>query len=90
MPARQLRDQLHLIHRRNNAVTIDDKVKLKKNQFSKQTGYTLNISISDDGQKTTILNSFLIRPTIRPTYQISIFGKTQPSVDLVFKSSLMN
>jgi len=61
-------------------------VKFKKNQFSKQTGYTLNISISDDGQKTTILNSFLTRPT----YQISHFGKTQPSVDLVFKSSLMN
>ena len=76
----------NLIHRRNNAVTVDDEVKFKKNQFSKQTGYTLNISISDDGQKTTISNSFLIRPT----YQISHFGKTQPSVDLVFKSSLMN
>ena len=35
--------------RRNNAVTIDDKVKFKKNQFSKQTGYTSNISISYDG-----------------------------------------
>ena len=54
----------------------------KKNQFSKQTGYTLNISISDDGQKTTILNSFLARLT----YQISHLGKTQPSVDLVFKT----
>jgi len=86
MPARQLRDQFHLIHWRNNDVTIDDEGEIQKNQFSKQTGYTLNISISDDGQKTTILNSFLIRPT----YQISHFGKTQPSVDLVFKSSLMN
>ena len=38
-----------LIHRRNNAVTVDDKVKFKKNQFSKQTGYTSNISISYDG-----------------------------------------
>ena len=37
------------IHRRNNAVTINDEVIFKKNQFSKQTGYTSNISISDDG-----------------------------------------
>jgi len=59
MPARQLRDQFHLIHWRNNAVTIDDEVKFKKNQFSKQTGYTLNISISDDGQKNHDLEFFL-------------------------------
>jgi hypothetical protein len=31
----------------------------KKNQFSKQTGYTLNISISDDGQKNHDLEFFL-------------------------------
>ncbi len=53
MPARQLRDQSHLIHRRNNAVTIDDEgenpKKKNDNQVSKQTGYTSNISISDDG-----------------------------------------
>ena len=59
MPARQLRDQLHLIHWRNNAVTIDDEVKFKKNQFSKQTGYTSNISIPYDGQKNHYLELFL-------------------------------
>ncbi len=52
MPARQQRDQFHLIHWRNNYVTIDDEGENQKkhdNQFSKQTGYTSNISISDDG-----------------------------------------
>ena len=111
MPARQLGDQFHLVHWRNNAVTIDDEVKFKKNQFSKQTGYTSNISISDDGQKNHDLEFFLDpshnkpsragkdivtsvfrRCTLDPSplTRSLILAKTQPSVDLVFKSSLMN
>jgi len=111
MPARQLRDQFHLIHWRNNAVTIDDEVKFKKNQFSKQTGYTSNISISYDGQKNHDLEFFLDPSHNKPSRAgkdivTSVFrrckfdpspltrslklAKTQPSVDLVFKSSLMN
>lgn len=87
MPARQLRDQFHLIHWRNNAVTIDDEgdIKKKTNLANKQATHQTSLFPMTD-RKTTILNSFLIRPT----YQISHFGKTQPSVDLVFKSSLMN
>jgi hypothetical protein len=51
MPARQLRDQFHLIHRRNNDVTIDDEGEFQQKQtnLAKQTGYTSNISISYDG-----------------------------------------
>ncbi len=39
------------------------KVKIKKNQFSKQTGYTSNISISDDGEQYGI-----IKETLPPQY----------------------
>ena len=87
MPARQLRDQLHLIHWRNNAVTVDDKGENQKttNLANKQATHQTSLFPMTD-RKTTILNSFLIRPT----YQISHFGKTQPSVDLVFKPSFMN
>ena len=87
MPARQLRDQFHLIHRRNNDVTIDDEgeIQNKTNLANKQATHQTSLFPTTD-RKSTILNSFLIRPT----YQISHFGKTQPSVDLVFKSSHMN
>ena len=62
------------------------KARLKKtNLANKQATHQTSLFPMTD-RKSTILNSFLIRPT----YQISHFGKTQPSVDLVFKSSLMN
>jgi hypothetical protein len=111
MPARQQGDQLHLIHWRNNAVTIDDEVKFKNTQFSKQTGYTPNISIPYDGQKNHDLEFFrdpshnkpsragkdIVTSVFRrckldpsPLTRSLILAKTQPSVDLVFKPSLMN
>ena len=63
------------------------KVKPKKttNLANKQATHQTSLFPTTD-RKSTILNSFLIRPT----YQISHFGKTQPSADLVFKSSFMN
>jgi hypothetical protein len=87
MPARQLGDQFHLIHRRNNNVTIDDEGETQKktNLANKQATHQTSLFPMTD-RKSTILNPFLIRPT----YQVSHFGKTQPSVDLVFKSSHMN
>jgi len=57
----------------------------KTNLANKQATHQTSLFPMTD-RKSTILNSFLIRPT----YQISHFGKTQPSVDLVFKSSHMN
>ena len=57
----------------------------KTNLANKQATHQTSLFPTTD-RKSTILNSFLIRPT----YQISHFGKTQPSVDLVFKSSYMN
>jgi hypothetical protein len=63
------------------------KVKLKKktNLANKQATHQTSLFPTTD-RKSTILNSFLIRPT----HQISHYGKTQPSVDLMFKSSHMN
>jgi len=57
----------------------------KTNLANKQATHQTSLLPMTD-RKSTILNSFLTRLT----YQISHFGKTQPSVDLVFKSSLMN
>jgi len=87
MPARRQRDQFHLIHWCNNEVTIDDEGENQKktNLANKQATHQTSLFPMTD-RKSTILNSFLTRLT----YQISHFGKTQPSVDLVFKSSLMN
>jgi len=59
--------------------------KRETNLANKQATHQTSLFPTTD-RKSTILNSFLIRPT----YQISHFGKTQPSVDLVFKSSHMN
>ena len=55
--------------------------KKRTNLANKQATYQTSLFPMTD-RKSTILNSFLIRPT----YQISHFGKTQLSVDLVFKT----
>ena len=87
MPARQLRDRFHLIHWRNNAVTIDDEGEIQKktNLANKQATHQTSLFPTTDRKARSWILSWSV-----PTYQISLFGKTQPFVDLVFKSSLMN
>jgi hypothetical protein len=82
MPARRLGDQKitqfeTLLGSPRNPKTT--------NLANKQATYQTSLFPMTD-RKSTILNSFLTRLN----QQISHFGETQPSVDLVFKSSLMN
>ena len=85
MPARQLGDQFHLIHWRRWRHYRRQRWTHKTNLANKQATHQTSLFPTTD-RKSTILNSFLTRLT----QQISHFGETQPSVDLVFKSSLMN
>ena len=64
MPARQLGDQFQSDPLSDNHVTIDDEgeTQKKNNLANKQATHQTSLFPMTD-RKTTILNSFLIRPT---------------------------